>query len=259
MTELPIPVVSTFAAAFAGAYGAQWLAESKRKFDSSLGEFRSTNSSIHISFQICNTLLSIKEQHTQKIKSQLDRCRAIASSQRNDPKVATGNSPINLEIEFHQFGMPAISTNRLSEILFNNISTNRGISIAFMQLELCVLELKRLFEERNAWITKHRDRPQRDDEFSATRYLGIPDRHGDIDQTYPMLVEAINDCNDSAIFFAKKLADLLVCHAKYLRSQYGDQFPKLQSISWAEAEEKNLLPDENGFEKWSKILCHTRT
>ena len=67
-SDIFIVIISTLVAAFAGAYGAQYIVERNRKKEVFLKEIRNTNAAIAVAFTISNSFLSLKQQHIKSIE-----------------------------------------------------------------------------------------------------------------------------------------------------------------------------------------------
>ena len=70
-----LTLTGTFIAAFAGAYGAQYIIEKIKKKENLIKEIRNTNAALTTAFSICNTSLSLKKQHVKSLKENFDKQR----------------------------------------------------------------------------------------------------------------------------------------------------------------------------------------
>ncbi len=61
-SQFALTLIGTISAAFAGAYGAHWIIERNKRREEWQRELRITNAAIMVSFEICNSFLSLKIQ-----------------------------------------------------------------------------------------------------------------------------------------------------------------------------------------------------
>ena len=72
-SQFALTLIGTLFAAFAGAYGAHWIIERNKRRDEWLRELRITNAAIMVSFEICNSFLSLKGQQVRDLGFQYNR------------------------------------------------------------------------------------------------------------------------------------------------------------------------------------------
>jgi hypothetical protein len=69
-------IIGSLAGAFAGAYGGQWIVAKGREREELLAEIRNTSAATVVAFAICNSILSIKQQHVKRLKDSFDQQKA---------------------------------------------------------------------------------------------------------------------------------------------------------------------------------------
>ena len=74
-SQFALTLIGTFVAAFAGAYGAYTIIERNKRREDWQRELRITNASIMVSFEICNSFLGLKKQHTKDLGLQFERAK----------------------------------------------------------------------------------------------------------------------------------------------------------------------------------------
>jgi hypothetical protein len=84
--ELLIAIVGSFA----GALGAQRMADKTRSRDELLKEIRATNVAAMVAFSICNTLLSAKKMHIKALKETFEAQRISAIDALKKQQAGTG-------------------------------------------------------------------------------------------------------------------------------------------------------------------------
>lgn len=75
-SQLFLTLIGTSFAAFAGAYGAHTIIERNKRQDDWQRELRITNAAISVSFEICNSFLSLKKQLINDLRLQYDHAKA---------------------------------------------------------------------------------------------------------------------------------------------------------------------------------------
>ena len=83
-------IAGFLAGAFAGALGAQRMADKTRNREELLKEIRATNASVMVSFGICNSLLSAKKQHIKSIKETFDQHKIATMDAIKAQQAGTG-------------------------------------------------------------------------------------------------------------------------------------------------------------------------
>ncbi|MGO4683551.1 hypothetical protein [Hyphomicrobium sp. 2TAF46] len=239
-----------FAAAFAGAWGAQNIAERRKRHVDLTAELRETNAAVALAATVFSVLTNMKEQHIACLRGNFHLTKRAVEFQRRIPK--DQQQPFDVRFDMRTISLPSMPIDRLRSIVFERITiTGRGIQLASM-LMLQVEELKISCSRRNELIAGFRELSKQQ---VIERYFGFRDADGNTDENYPNAVEAMYFENDCAMFFSWLLCRDLSRHSKSIaRSLRRWPWQKIKNVhyaSFAPAEEKGLMPPFEGFNDWT--------
>lgn len=239
-----------FAAAFAGAWGAQNITERRKHQLDLTAELRETNAAVAIAATLFTVFANLKEQHIATLRGDFHLAKRAVEFQRKLPKDQQGR--LEVRFDMRTITLPSMPVDRLRSIVFERITiTGRGIQLASM-LMLQIEELRISCARRNDFISEFRTL---DKQRQINRYFGFRDAHGNTDENYLNAVEAIYFENDCAMFFSWLLCRDLSRHSKSIaRSLRRWPWQKIKNVHYANfvpAEEKGLMPPFEGFNDWT--------
>lgn len=254
-------VIGAFFASFAGAYGAQQLAEKTKARDRLTAEIRDTNAATNVAFSLCNALLSIKGQHVRRLKEDLHSQR-LALEEHNK-KLAAGKLAPGTQFHFtadlELLSLPPLPIDVLQKIVFERLSLiGRPLNLATV-LGQTLHELTSSLRHRNELIAGYKSGQVR---FSAECYFGLP--QGDsVDRDYPSTVDGIFSQTDDGIFFSQLLCKDLMEHGRALAKKFEKLYrvdaPVISEVDFGIAEKKGLVPSSDNYSDWmNKFVKKTK-
>lgn len=249
-----VAVIGSLIGAFAGAYGAQLIAEKTRIREQLLKEIRHTNRAIALTHALGNTMLSLKSQHIKRLYEEFnDQCRRHEEFQTRRHLGQAEKNEFELVFDLKIILVPFISIEAVQKEVFEVLSVGGRTISRVDQLAASVQSLMQAIEFRNEYIARVRTT---DDslEKKAYAYLGVMDSDGVTNQEYSGVIEGLYIyCNDS-IYHAKSLCLALQEYGKKLRSKLGWRAVKLAPVitvlDFSKAEEMGLMPDEKQYAQW---------
>lgn len=245
-------VAGSLAGAFAGAYGAQRIAERAKYRDQLLKEIRDTNAAIMIAFGVCNSLLSMKEQHVKSLKEDFETQKTGLLDHKKNRELGH----ISKDKEFHftadlqTLSLPLLPVDILQRQVFEKLSlVGRPLSLT-TTLSQSVHSLSASLDKRNQLIESYK---AGNDGISPALYFGLP-QTGQINQDYPSVIDAIYNQTDDGIFFGQLLCKDLVEHgnqiAKQFKKLFGKDAPMITEPNFGKAEKSDLMPNTDKYVDW---------
>ena len=237
-----------FAAAFAGAWGAQNIAERRKRHLDLLAELRETNSAVALTATVFSVLANLKEQHVAALFGNYTLVRRAVIFHRAHPRPP----PFEVPFDLKTVELPDLPIDRLRTIVFEQISiTGRPIQLSSMLLGT-LAQLDALCDKRTECISRFKtlEEPQK-----LCVYFGLETPDGVIDQTYPETLEGIYSLADASMFFAWLLCIDLSKHSRSialeLRRWPWQKIRNVHRAKFASAEEKGLMPPFEQFNDWT--------
>lgn len=248
-------LIGTLVAAFAGTYGAYLIIERNKKKTDMLQELRNTNSAISVSFEICNSLISLKDQHVLRLGQNYDRTRKNfhnfnANHQKGDLKKG---KILEIHADFESLDPIHVPSDVLSKQVFEKISANARIHILTNTLMRTIDSLNKSISRRNEIIDNWKMKMNNDTSKFFQYYFGLPNSNGHVDQTYPDTVSAILSLTDDSIFFSRLLCEDLGKHGEKLKRTLGKKAPSISKIDFSKAAEKGLMPNPENYQDWHEL------
>jgi hypothetical protein len=245
-------IITAFASAFAGAYGAQWIAEKTKSKSDLVRELRETNAALALAGAICNIHATNKSQSVRPQKVEYEKQLALVQLHAALPPEARAiTGPLHMQFDLRQFQLPILPDDRLLAILFEKVSiTDRALHVA---TTLCqeIAELRKTFERRNEVIGRF---PSLTDDQKARLYFGLQDSNGHVDENYRNSVSSIYDKTDNCIFFSWLLCQDLHLHGAKISKHIGKmpwrRAPSAHRASFAVAEQNGLMPPFEQYKDW---------
>lgn len=253
-------IAGSFAGAFAGAYGAQRIAEKAKYRDQLLKEIRGTNTAIMLAFGICNSLLSIKEQHVKSLKEDFDTQKAALLDHKNKRKLGliSKDQEFYFKKDLQTLSLPPLPVDILLKQVFEKLSlVGRPISLT-TTLSQTAHSLSASLEMRNQQIKSYKA----NNGVSTEEYFGFP-LDGQINEIYPSLIKSIYHQTDDGIFFSQLLCQDLIEHGNKIVDLFNKNFkkgaPKISKIDFSKAEKLNLMPNANNYADWTSMFAQNPT
>lgn len=245
-------IVGAFAASFAGAYGAQRLAERNRYRDQLLKEIRDTNAAIMVSFGICNALLAVKQQHIKPLKDNYERERKSLADFREKRRAGhiARDTEFRFTADFQTLSLPPLPITILQTQIFEKLSLlGRPLNLA-TTLAQTLHSLTKSLEARNELIDLYKTGKK---SLTPQLYFGLPD-DDIVNQDIPSSVEAVHSQTDDGIFFSHLLCMDLVEHgneiAVQFKRRFGEGAPRISHPEFEKAETGGLMPDAKNYADW---------
>lgn len=244
-----ISAFCTLVAAFAGAFGAQYIAERNKNREFLLREIRNTNAAIVIAFGICNHLLNLKSQHVRLLKKNYDRDRAevIEKLECNAPQT------LRFVAELQIIQPPSPPTDILNNHVFEKLSAEGRILSLAPMIHQALNSLSDSIEKRNNLVKNYQASSLSQSEL-ATLYFGLPYGEGHVDAAYPSTLEAIVNQLDDCIHFTKIMCWELHDYGQYIRKRFGNNAPFISRPDFTKAEKSGLMPDPAVYVGWEKAF-----
>ena len=211
-TPFGLTLIGTSVAAFAGVYGAHKILDRKKRRDDLLRELRITNAAIMVSFEICNSFLSLKKQQVKELGLNYERQRTSLEKYQQERR--RGELPPNavfaFEMDFKSMNPMLMPSEILVKQVFEEISTGARALALTNTLVRTIDSLNRLIGQRNELIDIFKNKAEATEDERANFYFGLPDPNGHVDRSYPDTVEGICSYTDDCIQFSKLLCGDLV-------------------------------------------------
>lgn len=241
------------AGAVGGAYGAQIITEQTKSKDDLVKEIRNTNAAIALTFSICNSLLSLKNQHTKRMKETYDIQRATCLSQISLQQRGVSVPTSRFDADLQQLSLPYQPIAVLQTQLFEKLSV-RGRALNLITTLAQILEtLHQFLEKRNELIKHYQTQNFSSDEFNIL-FFGLPYNGGHVNNEYPSCIDSIYTSTDDGAFCAQLLCKDLVKHGRRLAQRYkikfGKDAPQIDKPDFSKAEKNGLMPKPDNYSDW---------
>lgn len=243
-------ILGSLAGAFAGAYGAQRIAERAKFRDQLLKEMRVTNTVITLSFGIANSLLALKKQHVMPLIKDFDTEKAAFFE--FDTKFKQGlisrTSEYHFRANLMSLSLQHLPVDILQKEIFEKLSlSGRPISLA-TTLSQTLHNLQSSLAGRNQQIESYKANG-----ITAEKYFGLPN-NGQVDEMYSSLMKAIYMQTDEGIFYSHLLCQDMNKHGKDLLKRFNKHFkngaPTISNVDFSASEIEGLMPDAKNFSDW---------
>lgn len=233
--------------AFAGAVGAQVIAEKLERKELILQEIRNVNAAISICFNICNSAIGLKKQNVLGLIENYKetRERVINIIRRN-----VESEQISYKKDLHIIPALELPVAELKNKIFDKTNlVGKGLTLA-ITIEQNLKSLNQSLDFRNRLIHAHRTDNQTLDDYS---YLGIPSPQGHLDTQYQSSLEGIEIYLDMVIKASSLLCDVLTMHGYELREALGDNSLSIYKVE-IKKEFKKYVPDTSEILAWEEGL-----
>jgi hypothetical protein len=125
-SNFTIALIGSLSGAFGGAIAAQRVIERTKRREVLLSEFRNNNAAIVVSLSICNSILSLKKQHSLPLYEKFKADQAAIEKFNENAFLGNlaGEKIFQYEADFKIFSAPSIPIDTLKDLVFNKISAN---------------------------------------------------------------------------------------------------------------------------------------
>ena len=256
-----IALISTFFAAFFGAFGAQRIIEKAKNKDTLLKEMHNANAAIMVAFGICNSFLGLKKQHIKSLKETFDQAKKDLEYFRNKQNKMPDRigEVFEFQTDFQTITPLLTPTDVLQTLVFEKMSLKgRPLSLT-ITLTQTIYSLNDSLQNRNQLIDDYRVNSPIDENVLALIYFGLPNEKGHIYKNYPDTVDAIYTQTDNCIFFSNLLWQDLVAHGEYIQKKFIKEFgkknaPIISKPDFTKAEQDGLMPDSKNYADWTNMF-----
>ncbi len=240
------------AGAFAGAMGAQHIAEKSKCREQLTKEIRDTNAAMTVAASICGAMLNFKKQHVRRLKEEFDRERVgfVEQIRRRDAGEIPRGVVYQFQANLQTLTLPPLPVEILQKTIFERISVvGRPLTLATM-VGQCIADLYMSIARRNSLIEDFKGRGP---PLNANLYFGL--RQGDVvNEEYPASMNAMSQQTDDCIFFSQLLVKDLIEHgtkaADEFTKEIGKGAPRVSVHDFSDAAKAGLMPDENLYSDW---------
>jgi hypothetical protein len=248
--------IGSLAGAFAGAYGGYMIVERGKIREAMLKEIRNTNASNMVSFGICNSLLSTKQQIVKPLKEKYvsQRAEFLEYKRKRDTGEVGKDATFELQMDFQTFTLPPLAIDILQTQAFEKLSLVARPLLLVTSLRQALHSLEQALTTRNALIASYKANSPVSPNVLIPLYFGLPDGQGRANQDYRTSIEAIFSLTDSAIFFSCLLCKDLTEHGEHIAATFKKKFrsgaPSIARPEFAKAKAANLMPAAESFADW---------
>ncbi|WGU41494.1 hypothetical protein [Phenylobacterium sp. NIBR 498073] len=232
-----IALLSALAGSFAGAYGAQLIAERDAARRRALEELRATNAASSLAIFTVNALIALKRQHLRPLLQQYrtDRTRFIET-------ITSGRGGLfAYTADWQIFPWTEVPTDALTELIFNRIDAAHPITLINM-LNGTIEHLRKTLKQRDDYVAQMLARGAIPAPEAAALYFGQRMPDGRQDSRYPDLLDAAENYVDSAILFGTVLIERLIKHAEMAVEKMGKRAPHVIRANFAAPMDDGLIP-----------------
>ncbi len=180
-TQFASTIISSFAGAIAGAYGAHYIAEHTKYKKDLLKEIRNTNAAIMLCFDIVNSYLAMKKQLVKPMYDNYNKTKGDLEEfkQKKEPR-----GQFHFQADFQTLDPIVVPINILQKLIYEKISLNGRSLAAFSSLSRAKQSLENYIVSRNEFIEVCKNADS-DNYATAVIYFGLKDELGNTDMTYP--------------------------------------------------------------------------
>lgn len=255
-SQFALILIGTCVAAFAGAYGAHAIIERNRHKEEWLREIRITNAAIMVSFEICNSFISLKEQHVNDLGLKYESDKDLLDQFLKGRKTGEigQDEGLRFEADFQTINPMTMPGETLMKQVFEQISPGARAYTLTSTLVRTIDSLNHSIVARNGLIDTWRNSPEKLGNDLDRFYFGLPDQGGDVDRSYPDTIEGICSLTDDCIFFSQLLCSDLAEHGERLKKRLGKRAPKVNKADFSKAVKLGLMPSPEKYEDWTKMF-----
>lgn len=251
-TDTFVVLTGTLVAAFAGAYGAQYLAEKNKAQEELVSEIRNVNAAINLSYNICNTMYGFKEQQTKVLRDSFYKKKE--SLKKSLKAHREGRLPENyvfrFDADYKILTAPSLPISRLVTIVFDKINATGKILGTVNILEQVIHTLNDVILRHNEMPEIIKQNAQDDTERMAHYYFGLETDNGDQDSRYSQCVDAAYGYTDDIIFYCAELCKDLNAYGNKILLKNKIKDIEINNPNFEIARSLGLEPDRKNYEQW---------
>lgn len=253
-------IVGSLAGAFAGAYGGQRIVERGKSREDLLKEMRNANAAIMVAVGICNLLLSVKKQHTQRLKEGFDTQKATLLDHKAKRESGQFGKDVvfNFQADLETLPPVMLPMQVLQTLIFEKLSLSGRPLVTISVLGSTVGALNGAIEKRNQLIETYKTGIPKLPTDLLHLYFGLPYGGGHINLDYPASIDAIDFHTNGGIFFSRLLCDDLAEYGEQIAARFKRKFgkgaPRINTTVFTEAEEANLMPNAEEYADWMTMF-----
>lgn len=259
-SNFSIAFVSSLAGAFGGAVAAQRIIERNKGQEAFLAEMRNSNAAIMVSFSICNTMLSLKKQHSLPLFEQFESARLALEEFEERRRAGQLNAGEGFEYvaDFKTFSVPILPIDTLEDLVFHRLSVQgkQGRLLSTVSaLEGAYVGLKEVLAKREILVERFKTTITKEEE--AYFYFGMQMPSGHTNQEYPDNIDAIHTYVDDVIFFSSLITKDLAEHGEGLLSKekrFSKIAPKVIGVDFGAARSAGLMPPDSAYSGWLNLV-----
>lgn len=245
-------LVGALAGAWAGARAAQKIAERSKAKDVALAELRSTNAAIMVSFSIFTSILSLKNQHVKPMYAAF-QTEKVKLAEVEAKRAAGEKAQLEFQADMRKFPTIVVPIEVLRDLLFQKTSAT-GRPLALVAILVQSLQgLDQTIATRDRLIDAFAQKVPK--EIMPRLYFGLPLPNGDLDKTFPDVVEAAHSYTNDVAFFSKLLCEDLMEHGarvhKATEKLLGAQAPRVSQVDFTTPKAAALLPPDTDYDQWT--------
>jgi len=248
-------ILGALGGAFAGAFAAHKIALNTKKREEIEKEIRAVNVAISSAFLICNSILSLKNQHLEQLyKGYMGGRKVFENALKSTPDVA-----LQFDMDLRTLDMPHIPIELLEMNGYEKI-TLRGRPLALIStLSTSIDTMRSSLNRRNKVIENFKSLlPTISQKEKLDYYFGFPLTDGSVDQEYLDTTEGLYQYADDVIFFSSLLCEDLRKHGNKLRNIYkklhGKKIDKISGFHFDTPQAKAIWPNQDNYKDWLKMF-----
>jgi hypothetical protein len=246
--------VGALAGAYAGAIGAQHVAERSKRKDSLTTELNTTNSAIMLSFVTCNAMLGLKKQIVGPLyegflaeKAKYIEHRKAAQS---EPRAQVGAHTFSVNLI--TFSPPLIPIETLKTLVLQRISAYGKATSLVSLIENAAAGLVDAVKKREEIVSRFKS-----GEISEAdrhwHYFGEKTPSGQTHREHSDIVEVIHDYVNDLIYFSAELCEALVQHGKLAKAslqRMSKATPSVNEPDFSGPKNSGLFPPASNYASW---------
>ena len=247
-------IVGSLVGAFAGAHGAQKIAERAKRKDDLVKELRNTNAAMSVAFGIANSILGLKKQHIKVLweKFNMSKSELEDFKRKRESGQIGRDSVFEFRAELLTLALPKMPVELLQDLIFERISlVGRPLNLANILVQT-VDDLHGLMARRNDLIESYKKSNKM---IPIENYFGLPNTEGHVNEDFPTYLEGMNSLTDDVIYFSALLVQDLANHGTSLKKRYLEDFgkggPRVSEIDFSKAKKDGLMPSEDKYKDWT--------
>lgn len=258
-SSFSIAFVGGLTGAFAGAWGAQQIAEKSKRRDELVKELRNTNAATMAAFSTCNAALALKKQHVLPMYEQFAKDRHAVQDflQKRANGEIQRSASYDFTADLRTFPALEAPIDVLKELVFHRISAyGRALALVSV-LDQSLVGCRRAIAQRDQIIEKIQNGGISNAEL-PNYYFGLPLSGGSTNQQYPDLIEAIHSYVDDVAFFSALLCTDLADHGHRVSAIFlkkvGKGPPRVSDPDFSGPKGSGLMPSDANYGDWLRAF-----